>query len=731
MKRLVFLLAVCLLVVGAVAPTLAADPPVIRIAPVWRPGLTLDSIDTAPLNTFNVGDEFNYVDVEIYVTTSVQFWAAQLNCTVAPAALTSYENYDISGIGTLDPGDNVAPVRWGAGWGFLDADFTQVTEPMSATGMRRFTAARFGGPMGSNGYNTTFLLATLRYRAKDLAANATSPFTCTSSFLNKDGKAVLAAQYVAPPTLSVITGYSITAQANYQGRASSAGIAMMCDGPDVGDTPDFTVTSANGSFTYNALRQKGTFFCSFFGNVSNPAAGYQPDLFLLNSTYFTLNASSYQIMPITLQAGNLIQNDAINTDGDPLSPDEVINGADLGQITAPANWEKTSAAGDVNGDKKTDKADLAMAAGNYNYFEWVPARHLIYSLPRDWQTYRNSRIWLGGEYAGAVTQLVSGTNKDFWATLSPDGKTLAFVRGVGPVGCTYCTTALFTAPVSGTGVVGAVKRLTPNNWQYNAYAPSWSPDGTRIAFSCSWWNDDPLYGGYGFDDGNICTVDANGQNLRTVTNGARIYPPTWYINAAKETFLVFGGSDYNQTCPYTICFTDIQGAVQTFDSDIDTSGNQIADMPIICNQTGCDKIFYRYDDGVSSRVIRWATIDTTITDIPAYASYETSTGPLYHTEVKYDDDGIGPGTTFSVPSTDVDYYNLAQNNFDLIYYETFMSWAFQNAFIDTASLGGGLLTWRAPQSHAVFDQVANPDFFGCGCDPDQYYALRNTVEIAP
>src|SRR5690606_33354871 len=151
-----------------------------------------------------------------------------------------------------------------------------------------------------NGFNDTFLLATVRYRARDITKNGTSPLNCTADFLNRNGASVLKAKYTAPAPLSVITGYGISGQVLYHGRNNHAGITVQCDGPDIDSDPDFSlVTAASGTFSTSALRNQGYFDCQFFGNVTNPASGYQPDLYLGARTWFNLSGQSYTILPIT------------------------------------------------------------------------------------------------------------------------------------------------------------------------------------------------------------------------------------------------------------------------------------------------------------------------------------------------------------------------------------------------------------------------------------------------
>ena len=62
---------------------------------------------------------------------------------------------------------------------------------------------------------------------------------------------------------------------------------------------------------------------------------------------------------------------------------------------------------------------------------------------------------------------------------SPDGMRFAFGKGVGPKVDGWCQGAIFTINVDGTDL----RRLTPS--KVHAMDPSWSPDGSTIAFSRS------------------------------------------------------------------------------------------------------------------------------------------------------------------------------------------------------------------------------------------------------
>jgi hypothetical protein len=744
-----------------IGPALAIDAPKITVAPAWRPGTTLDSIDIGAANIFDAGtDDFRYVDVEVYVTTSVPFWAVQMTCTVSPTALTSYDDASNNGVlpGDGDPNNNVPAVTWGPQWGTFGTDFTGVVDPyIPATGTRTFTASRLGtvSPMGSNGVTTTILLATLRYRVKDLAAAATATFGCASSsiaFLNKNGNSVLAPTFTAPPNLNIITGYTITGSIAYQGRTSKANISMKCDGPDLNPDQEITipVSSTDGKFTYNS-RTQGTFVCDYYGHTlpSSIAAfpNRAPDIYLTGETVFSLTGQSINLLPVTLFGGNLNLGDTVNNNG----TDQIINGNDLSLITAPGNWNKTTTAGDVNGDGKTDKVDLAILASNYGGYELVDNRHILYSLPRDFDATQNSRIWNGQVWGGSVTQFVPSPatkGRDLWPMLSPDGKTLAFIRDLGTN-----NVGLYTAPVT-NGVVGAAVRVTPANATYSAFAPSWSPDGTRLAFVCSWFDDgtpgtlgnDARATGYLADQGNLCLIDANGRNFQNFTSKpgdakARIYPPAWL--SGHE--VVYGGASdaqalSNPVCSNTLCYLNLQtGDSRKFDNvgadDFllgGTLGQQVADMPVIRNGV----LFYRFSDGTAfdnptTRVVRWVDISTqnNIDNIPAYTTWANATTPPFHTDV-VDDAG-------NLISDDVDYFNVAQGAWDIIFNETGgnrwgIAWWHQGALAGPTGL-----QWYTAFFDTVDDMVGNPQsprtFFSPDddSDPSYLFAWRNTANWVP
>lgn len=64
-----------------------------------------------------------------------------------------------------------------------------------------------------------------------------------------------------------------------------------------------------------------------------------------------------------------------------------------------------------------------------------------------------------------------------------------------------------------------------------AYDPTWSPDGKKIAFTC------------GYEFSGICVVDADGSNHAYLTPGVRAYNAAWSPDGKKIAFTMHDGGD--------------------------------------------------------------------------------------------------------------------------------------------------------------------------------------------
>jgi TolB protein len=129
--------------------------------------------------------------------------------------------------------------------------------------------------------------------------------------------------------------------------------------------------------------------------------------------------------------------------------------------------------------------------------------------------------------AGA-TQRKNLTNSpeaiDYDAEWSPDGEKIVFVSFPVTDDPRFSNQAeIFTIKADGTGLA----RLTFNSEEERA--PSWSPDGMRIVYSCR-------VGG-GTADFELCVMDANGTAQMQLTNNTvGDLTPTWSADGQKIVF---------------------------------------------------------------------------------------------------------------------------------------------------------------------------------------------------
>jgi hypothetical protein len=239
----------------------------------------------------------------------------------------------------------------------------------------------------------------------------------------------------------------------------------------------------------------------------------------------------------------------------------------------------------------------------------------------------------------------------------------------------------------------------------DAFAPSWSPDGSRIAFNCASTYGDmsntpaAAYTGYGTNASFLCVVDASGRNFRVLTginSLAKIFPPAW-----EGSWLIYGGTPTNQICPDTLCVYDLwDNNHYMLDPEIPAG----ADMPVRVNQY----LFYRFTDvnGPTLRVID--SIDYTGCNpgpcdfVHAFQPHPAvcagnpgndvaSPRPNFvHTDVVFDTDGPGgPGCTFAPVDArmvaltapfDVDYYEVSSYGMNIMMYRQLTGLGLVNAY---------------------------------------------------
>lgn len=560
-------------------------------------------------------------------------------------------------------------------------------------------------------------LATLRFRIVDgLTRNSTSPITCSPiNFLDRDGNITMRGRLVRSPNLNVLIGYSISGSAYLQGARAHANITVKCTFDPGGLNIEMVAaTLSNGTYKFDAARNLGNYECLFYTNVLDAPLDVNTQTaepYLAGSINFNLTTPTYYLLPVLLRSGNTFRD---NTPGQ-----EVIDdGNDLFLITN--NWNAATAApyltGDANGDRKVNESDLALLAGNFDLSEnGLRYDHMVFGLATSYDAiFPNSRIWWSVAKSGAVSPLVENrAAPDFWPDVSPDGALVALSR-YNPRTGHY---ELFSVDIT-RAPRGRAVQLTPRTYTQDAFAPSWSPDGQRIAFICS---TKTINTGWEYNEGNVCVIDADGRNLHQIAANAKVYPPTWYDN----DMLIFAGLSTNPTCSNRLCYYNLAtGAAGSVTSVHEPGypGASILDMPVVraldINSDGVPDehwLFYRFDDATDVK-IRVAKIAGDIpNNLPAL-------GPLHG-------DMVIAGSANPI-STTVDYYNVSPS-LDIVFYEP------NSLEFYGVKYTGTDLQWQDPDATVdaplffVDGYVGNPTWNGNPNVPTDLFALRATVEWLP
>jgi Tol biopolymer transport system component len=143
---------------------------------------------------------------------------------------------------------------------------------------------------------------------------------------------------------------------------------------------------------------------------------------------------------------------------------------------------------------------------------------------------RDQHIWTMAPGGSDQTQLTS-SERDWYPTWSPDGTTIAFERAFDtPTPFPPSQSDIFTMQSDGT----QQRNLTDNT--LNEFIPTWSPDGTRIAF------DGQIGGCLGgdcdseFEDLFVMNSDGTGRTRLTNRNGFDELYPEWSPDGSKLVF---------------------------------------------------------------------------------------------------------------------------------------------------------------------------------------------------
>lgn len=579
-----------------VSPVLAQFRPVMNVYVNWTPDTTLSSS----------GADEHYVDAEFYVDGNVQFWAVEIQCNFGNGTQLIFENTT----------DLVFSDPWSTDGSFVQtgtADTTQAENSVGryydSRGLFGFTASRVGVtslPMGVNGSDYTLLVARARFKVADLIVNTPVQAICrVMNFLDRDGNIAVRGRQTRINGLQVFVGYTLSGSVLRQGTRTHVNTQVTCTfDPDGAATPVYTtMTDIRGNFRFggatqitqpNLLRDYGLYLCEFQSHLD----GVSPDnAILTGQTYFSLNSPSMSLLPIILRSGDFDNSNLIDL-------------SDIALVTSNFNniGFTPLTNGDANADGRVDAADLAIVTGNDDFTDPNPSDHMIFSMGRDFDAraiFPNSKIWWGTPTSGQVYSLVlRSLTRDFWATLSPDGLEIAYVSVNARTGQ---HTLAFGTVAGGRGI----PIRPPRTFTDHMLAPSWSPDGNRLAFICT---PDDVAGNNGlrYNEGDICIVNREDRTLATLFNlgvDARIFPPTWmpYGPNDNDYLIIYGATD--GTVRYFDLAQQTQGVVPLYDDG--AGADNIYDMPIFQRniRTGTNYIAYRYNlDGSSDPYIRIGTL---------------------------------------------------------------------------------------------------------------------------
>lgn len=132
-------------------------------------------------------------------------------------------------------------------------------------------------------------------------------------------------------------------------------------------------------------------------------------------------------------------------------------------------------------------------------------------------------LWLARPDGSSPRRLATGESLALGPAWSPDGSTIAFWRDTPATRERPETLTVHTIPVAG----GVARRVVGGPSGSYASDPDWSPDGKRLVFVR--WPDS-------FHQ-DLFVVDADGRNLRRVTDTGNAFAPAWSPDGQTIAFI--------------------------------------------------------------------------------------------------------------------------------------------------------------------------------------------------
>jgi len=658
-----------------IQPAAAQVRPQMNILANWTPDQQLTSI---------VGDD-RFVDLQLIVQGNVQFWAVDVACNIGRS-------------GELTLVDFTLPEST---WGTVGSDAFSVPDEgnlgaLFSNGTLAFTATRIGAsntPVGENGADYSLLVATARFQVNDLDTNVSVAATCrTINFLNRDGQVVTRGRQTRVNNLDVLIGYTLEGTILRQGSRTHDNIEVTCEHLGTA-TILTTLTDRRGTFRFggarntsdipNLLREFGLYECTYISKLNGIAEDTQ---FLQSRTLLNLTSPAQVLLPVVLGVGDFAQSNLIDL-------------ADLNAVTGAFGPSEAYGPGDANGDRRVDASDVAIVASNVDLNDTTPLleEHVIYGLGRDFdprELFPNSKIWWGTPQAGQANELINSRTRDFWPQVSPDGMEVAYVS----VNARSGQHELFIGNTSRGR--GAPFRF-PRTFSDDILAPSWSPDGNRLAFICTTGANDQ---GFLFNEGDICLVnrdDRGGNTLVRLNVNTEIFPPAWLSYDAdigtaeiEQAFLLIYAEN-NQLKFYDLG-TGATGSIP--DTGV------ASDMPVVVNHFSGDSfLFYRFDNSGTNE-LRVALLE-----------YDPASGFAALGAAGQTGGTTNPKHMIVDSSANVEYYDVSPL-LDIMFYDSSF-FDFNNLdYNGTNIIGAGGDNWASGTIHSVDSFIGNPNtvFFGGG-----------------